>query len=133
MSFSLTATDVSDALSELPQFPAIQFSFSKDVRYGKQERPYSLLSASYSRNDHTPRYRNNVVRGPNWHLYVGVVPSDRRSALRERLRDEALPNLRLWLLKISRLNRFGTAYLMYEYDEGTDILLPVITESLDPS
>ncbi len=104
MSFSLTATDVSDALSNIPQFGAIQLRFSKDVRFGKHESFYSALSALYSRRDHTPRYRNNVAGVPNWYVNVGVVLSARRAALRERLRDEVLPDLRLWLLKIGSLN-----------------------------
>ncbi len=59
------------------------------------------------------------------------MPSALRAAVRQRLRDDALPQLRSWALAIAASQTFGSASLTFTYDEPNDLIVRMESDRRD--
>src|SRR5258705_13258673 len=105
LSYCLGATEVSEALADVPQAELVTLCFHRDfssdgLRPGIATK-YAVLRAEY-------RYRRlgisssqeQIARGeydPKWQIDVYEVTREHRHALRTLLDSEGLPRMKRWL------------------------------------
>ena len=135
LSYPIGAEAISSALKDVPQFGdlTLQFSLWKFLR-PDQTHVYTVLVLNYSRaaGSLTSGELDLKWPEPRWTIMVRPVPRNRRHLIKTRLEEEALPFARRWLMETGVRDEIGGITLAFSFDEETEMLTPVVENSLSP-
>jgi hypothetical protein len=120
VSYPLTAKEISEALSDVPQADRLTISFWLYEPMDQRGKPRDILVVRYAGE---ARVRTEPPINDQWSISVAPVARAMRHQINGRLKEEALPAIRAWLIERENLyGRFGGQSLSAIFDEKAETL-----------
>jgi hypothetical protein len=127
-SYPLKASEVSEALSSVPQAKLLEIRFWRYVRMQDRSwKVWPLVALTYSRFRVGISTSNDSIAqgwlGPSWQLTISSVPKRMRHVINSLLVAEALRKLKVWLEARKDLHgKFGRDGIHVSFDQEREHL-----------
>jgi hypothetical protein len=138
LSYPISAEPISESLTSVPQFAELKLLFYSSKYHGPlRNKEYEFLRVEYLNNTKSrekwpiANLWGRPLQG-QWEIAVQPVPRVLRHNIRQYILEDALPQMKQWLVERTHLLQRGSDILAFFYSEETEECISRHIANLEP-